>query len=195
MVRFVLAVLAGTVISFVIAFGACMLFPWSKAIAQPLPNDEVVMRAMYDNISEPGVYLFPAIAKEGKAPTMEDYTEWDKKAKTGPTGVVYFARNGVDTDSPMLLVRGVGIHLVASLLAAVMLSLAAPSLRSYFGRVAFVGSLGVFATLTVFGMVWITGFASLSCFLAHLANNTIAWLAAGLAMAALIRPTGSTPSA
>lgn len=193
MIRFVLAVLAGTVISFVIAFGVCMLFPWSSAIFQSLPNDEAVAGVLYEKVPEPGVYMFPALSKDGKPPTMQDIEEWDKKAKKGPTGVVYFARNGVDSDSPLLLVRGVGMHLLAALLATGMLALAAPSLKNYFARVLFVGMLGVFATVAVFGMVWITGFAPLSCFLAHLANNSITWLASGLAMGALIRPAATTP--
>jgi hypothetical protein len=151
MVRFVLAVLAGTVISFAIAFMVCMLFPWTAATAQSLPNDEIVTRAMYDNIPASGVYLFPALSKDGKPPTMQDMEAWNSKAKAGPTGILYFARDGVDADGPAPLLKGLGIHLLASLLAAGLLALAALALRNYFARVLFVGALGVFATLAVFG--------------------------------------------
>lgn len=195
MVRFVLAVLAGTVISFAIAFMICMLFPWTAATAQSLPNDAIVTRAMYDNIPTTGVYLFPALSQDGKSPTMQDMEAWNSKAKAGPTGILYFARDGVDADGPAPLLKGLAIHLLASLLVAGLLALTAPSLRNYFARVLFVGALGVFATLTVFGLLWAVEFAPLSCFLAHLANNTITWLAAGLAMGALIRPAAPAPPA
>jgi hypothetical protein len=188
MVRFSLAVFLGALLSFMVAFGACMFFPWQTAVVQSMPDDEVVAKAMTDHIPASGVYLFPAISKPGTRPSMEDMMAWDEKAKKGPTGIVYFARDGVDTDGPSAPVKAFGLHLLAALLAAVMLALAAPSLKSYFARVLFVTMLGVFATVTVFGMVWAVGMAPLTCFLAHLANNSIEWLAAGLVMAALIRP-------
>src|SRR5262245_33691323 len=110
MVRFVLAVVAGTLISFVFAFMACMLFPWTAATARSLPNDEAVTAVMYEKIPATGVYLFPALSKDDKAPTMEQMEQWNGKAKTGPTGIVYFARDGVDADGPGPLLKGLGVH-------------------------------------------------------------------------------------
>jgi hypothetical protein len=74
MIRFVLAVLLGGLTAYLFSFIIVMFLPWSPASARSVPNDDAIIKALADNVPEPGVYLFPAITRDGKTPTMEDMT-------------------------------------------------------------------------------------------------------------------------
>lgn len=180
--RMLLGAIVGAVVLFVWGGIFWAVLPLGQRVVAPLPNEDAAMASLQETPLKSGVYY---------APYPEDPTTMDpaylERHKRGPIAMIFYRAGGVDPTDPLYYVKGFLYFLIAALVAAVLLVQAAPRLETYLKRAFFVLILGLFGAVVAFsGAVW--WYQSLSFHLLYAVFNLSAWLLAGLAMAAVIKP-------
>src|SRR5262249_12899656 len=130
----------------------------------------------------------------GQGATPEQQEAAMKLAQEGPSMTIIYHKEGMDAMSPAYFAVGY-VQLVGSaLFAAVLLSLAAPSLRAYSARVGFVALLGLFAAfaVNVAEIVWYSHPWQWPLMVAVF--NASGWALASLVLGAIIRPARTPPA-
>ena len=162
-----------------------MLLPFGSQQMHVLPNVDTVIRELKDANLESGFYMGPAM-NDPKA-SAEDQKATKEKYKEGPVFYLTYRREGVDLDDTMVYKQGAAHFVLCTLIAGILLAAAAPTLRSYLGRVFFIFLLGVFGALAFdlsYG-IWFYhpwGFPLLMA-----GFHTAGWFLAGIVMAAVIK--------
>lgn len=184
--KFYLGVFGSAIVMF--AWGAFfwMVLPARWGMMQALPNEEAVFKALADGKPETGVYLAPWFPKE-----VESLPEKEREAitkatmqrhKSGPLVSVMYRTDGVDMESPSVMIQGF-VHM---LLTAAMLGVLVKSLLSWstFGaRWAFVVAVALIAA------VWIDFSAAIwwhfpwRVQLFHASYHVSAWMLGALPLA------------
>lgn len=155
-----------------------------------IPNEEAVLAAMHTSIPEPGFYFFPSLGYSPNA-TRQQRTavmaEIEKRVASGPSGILIFHPNhGVTLTAARLGVE-FALNLVQALLAAILLSWATP-MSGYRTRAMFVSVAGLMAALSTNVQYWNWyGFPS-DYTGAYIANQVIAFVAAGFVIGAIVKP-------
>jgi hypothetical protein len=109
------------------------------------------------------------------------------RMKVEPFGIMAYQPPGaVGGFSPLLLLREYAKELVQSVLVAMLLSFAL--LATYWGRVGFVVAIGVISTMTTNLSYWNWYAFPTNYTLANMTIEVASFLAAGLAIAALLKP-------
>jgi hypothetical protein len=168
-----------------------MALPFADWAMKPVPNEEAVTGALKTNLPESGVYFAPF---PGQAATPEAQEAAVKRLHEGPLVEVIYRKSGVDAMSPSYFAAGYAHLALSALLAAVLLSLAAPALRSYLARVGFAALLGCFAafTLNLSDIIWFHHPWQFPVMMA--AFNASGWLLAALVLGAIVRPARVAPT-
>ena len=177
--RILLAGLAGGIVMFFWSFVAHDITPLGMVGVSTLPDESVTVGNLASAIGEKGgLYLFPM------------NTGSNVSAATGPGGFLVYNPKSPLTMSPRNLVVEFLTELVESLLAAWLL--AQTALAGYAMRVSFVTVVGLTAAITTNIPYWNWYAYPLDYTLAYGLIELIAYLAAGLAIAALLRPRAAT---
>lgn len=147
--RVVIGGILGGLTMFVWLFVAHDFLPLGELGVQEIANDGPVLTAMQSAIPRAGLYLFPGMGL-GPNPTMQQRNAampaYMKKYEQSPHGIlVYHPPSGAFNFGAALAKEG-AINLLEGLLAAWLLSLAAPG-KAYSGRAGFVVILGVLASV------------------------------------------------
>lgn len=186
--RVVLGALAGTVLSFLWVNLSWVAFDLHGDSIRQFPDEAQVAEVLRAQDVERGIYVIPAMTVDyddeaGMAAHLEDN-------RRGPYMMGVVRSGSLDAVPGMgpFMLRGVAIQLIAALIAAVLLAAAAPNLN-YAGRFMFVLMLGVFAGVTGHLPNWNWWWFPLDHTLVSIADSVISWALAGLAMAAIIKPT------
>ncbi len=189
--RVVLGALAGTILSFVWINLSWVAFDLHGKSIRQFPDEPAIAAALKAQNVERGIYVIPAMTVDyddeaGMAAHLEDN-------RRGPymMGVV---RSGSLEEAPAMgpfMARGIAIQLVSALIAAVLLAAAASNLN-FIGRFMFVLMLGVFAGVTGHLPNWNWWWFPVDHTVVSIADSIIGWAIAGLAMAAIIKPTSTT---
>ena len=196
--KIILAGLVGGVVMFLWGFIAHMVLPLGEAGFKTLPHQEAVLPAITAQIKEDGLYIFPWPESPPGTPMPVD-DESRKKAEqlyqTSPHGLLLFH----NPPAAMLAVGQLGTEFatncVSSLLAATLVSMALGCLGAYVRRVYFVAIIGLIAGIAVNVPNWNWyGFPS-SFTLAQIAEHVIGFAAAGLAIAAIVKPAAASSQA
>ena len=113
--------------------------------------------------------------------------EFERQHAEGPIVQIFYHANGI-AGSEMGMTMGLGfVHmLISSVFCCILLAMAEP-LCCYGSRVGFVFGLGVFSSLWIEGADLIWWHFPLSHVLFMSAYNIIAWLLAGLVIAAIVK--------
>lgn len=155
-----------------------------------MPNEDAVLSAMHTSIPEPGFYFFPSLGFSPNAPREQRaavMAEIEKKALSGPSGILIFHPDHGVTFTPARLGVEFALNLAQALLAAILLSWATP-MASYGARVMFVSVAGLMAALSTNVQYWNWyGFPS-DYTGAYIANQIIAFVLAGLVVGAIVKP-------
>jgi hypothetical protein len=189
--KIILAGLVGGVVMFLWGFIAHMVLPLGEAGFRTLSHQDVVLPAISAQIKEDGLYIFPWPESPPGTP-MPVNDESRKKAEqlfqTSPHGLLLF-----HTPPAAMLTGGqlgteFATNCVSSLLAAMLVSMALGCLGSFAKRVFFVATIGLIAGVAVNVPNWNWyGFPS-SFTLAHIAVHVMGFAAAGVAIAAIVKP-------
>jgi hypothetical protein len=149
-----------------------------------VPNEEVVLQALDDNLTETGLYLVP-----GHSPPDSLFRA---RHDAGPLFRVHSLPDG--TEGPIRPLISILSLLLAPLVPAWILVQACRHGSPSFGmRVAVVASFGVFLALTANIQLWGMELYPLTYSLLMSANGIVTWLVIGFVMAWRVRPDLAEP--
>ena len=185
-------VLAG-IVSFIWGAASHMVLNLNESSIKTIPNEQVVMSALHQNIKEPGFYFYPGgmetMAKLPKEQQEAAAKQWEETYKAMPHGVLILTPpNGTPLNFPKLLLTQLGLDVIGGIVAAWLLMLAAASVPSFIGRVLFVAAIGFFATLSIDAPYWNWYGFPKNYLIASFIDSTAGWALAGLVLAAMIKP-------
>ena len=148
--RIGLSGLLGGIVMFAWGAFSWMALPWHESALRNMPDEAGVIRAMREAEADSGVYHypgFPACNVAGEVSEAERQA-WLEKCKQGPwISLMVYSEHGREPFAPRQFIVGFLLNVATALLAAYLLSLAAPALPGYGQRVMFVTLLGLFAAL------------------------------------------------
>lgn len=189
MIRIPVATLLGAIALYLWGAMSWVVLGLHDSSYQALPNEAVITPVMTAQIPEDGVYYFPGLAADAGEDAM---TEWQERHKAGPIGQLVIQREGTDPLAPSVQVRGFLNALASVFLATLLLVAAAPSLRTYVNRVAFVVGLGLIAAMTADMKYQIFFYQPSEHTTMLVIDHVAGWCCAGLVLAAIIkRPPSS----
>jgi hypothetical protein len=177
----------GGLVYFIWGAVSWMVLPWHMSTMRNLSNEDTVVAALRQNVTESGVYVFPAWPTSSDKASCEAFTA---KHKQGPIGTMIYHAEGLDPVMAPAMARGFVLNALCAWLIAHMLSKTA--YRSYGCRVGFVSIGGLFAGLTTHGMYWNWMLFPCNYTAVMLFDTFIGWTLAGLVIAAIVKPAGAT---
>lgn len=198
MIRIVIGSLLSAVVLFVFGMASWMVLGIHTDTMSPLPDPSASVALLQGQFLKTGVYSYPLIEPPPGASESEQKQAMDECMalhRQGPIFSVFYSAEGAEMLSPETLGRGFGINLVCSLIAAMLLWMAGPSLRSYVQRVFFVVLLGIFAAIfrdiayfnwMMFPWAWTQ---------AMMTDVVISWVLGGLILGAIVKRPQPAPPA
>jgi hypothetical protein len=182
--------------------GAVVVYLWGMLHDQSvhrLPDEEAVAQVLRDQQIKTGLYVMPAMPKPDassgqQTPSPEQQADanerWAERHRTGPVVSIFFQERGGEPMPPSLLAAGLAIDLLAALIAAVVVSFC-DGCRGYLTRAGLVGMLGIFAATVSHVSYWNWMAFPLDHTIAMTVDVVVAWVLAGLVIAAIVRPLPS----
>ena len=190
MTRMLIATVAGAAVLFFWSFIAWTVLPLHDASIRDPGAAAPALETALRSLPEDGAYFIPYISREDMADETTEHA-WRARHETGPVGVLMVVPGGASPMAPSMFMRGALNCLASSLLAVVLLTVAAFRLRGSVQRVAFVTALGLFSSLAadLAYQVWMYFPADYTT--AMVVDRLLGWLLVGLVHAAIIRIPGA----
>ncbi|HLW83246.1 MAG TPA: hypothetical protein VKS20_14500 [Candidatus Acidoferrales bacterium] len=192
-------VLLGTLVGGVVVFIVGSLLHTALGLGEvgvkAIPHEEAMLFAMRAVIREPGFYVFPApnmAPGRSKQQMQSDNAAYAAKYQQGPTGILVYHPGGVTLNYGKLLGGEFVIDVVSAFFLACILAMGAGGKSSYWKRVFAVTLAGLFGGLFLGLEYWNWYNFPTNYAVAYIANATIDWFFAGLAMAAVVKQPAST---
>jgi hypothetical protein len=167
-----------------------MLLPIGEMGLQNAPNEESLATAVKASVPKPGLYYLPGMDKS--KPQSEAMDAHVKNVAKGPYGLMVLYPNGRDISMAMRLPIEFGTNVVCALLAAIVVSQLKPG---FIVRVACVTLFGLLAAIMTAVPFWNWYGFPTDFTLAQIVEHTVGWLLAGIALAAIVRPSVAKPDA
>lgn len=184
--KILLAGVAGGVVLFIWGAVAHMALGIGESSMKAMQNEEVVLAAMKENMKESGLYLFPGGVPSNDM-TEAQQAELMRKWEQGPSGFLVFHPNGMPAMSAKTLLAELASNILATLVAAFLLSQALGSLTSFGSRVLFVTLIGLVPFLSISVSFWNWyGFPS-GFTMGEFIEQVAGFGLAGVAMAAIMK--------
>ena len=179
--RILLAGLLGGVALFFWGFLSHVVLRLGDVGIQSLPQDHAVIESLNAAIPASGFYFFPPVNASGQmAPDQAN----------GPHGILIYHPSGASTMMTRQLINEFILNVIQALVAAYLVSLAT-GLTKYSSRVGLVLVLGVLSSIATNVEYWNWyGFPG-NYTIAIMADKIIGFLAVGLIVAALVKPSGA----
>ncbi len=187
-VRIFIASLLSAAVMMVWGFVFWGLSGMPSEFMRPLPGGETVAAVLTENVLETGVYFHPFQPDDmANAVAMEDFRDQHRR---GPIFFLAYVRQGSEPMPPSMYLFGYLQMFAVSLVAAILLALAAPRLSNFLARWLFVALVGVLvAVVNLSDAIWFHHPWSFRMMLAG--SAAISWLLAGLPLAAIVRAAAS----
>ena len=180
--RIVIAGLVGGIAMFVWTSIAHIALPLGQIGLSQIPNERAVVSAMQNSIgSHSGLYFFPWTDMK----SSDAMAQVEEKLKVNPSGLLVYHPPGAGGMTAQMLIIEFVKEVIVSLIAAFLL--AQTALAAYAARVGFVALTGVAAGLTTNVSYWNWYGFPADYTIAYAAIEIIGYLAAGLAIAALLK--------
>ena len=177
--RILLAAIVGGIIMFMWGFCVHELLPIGKAGIKSLPAETTLLPAMKDAIHEPGFYFFPGMEAKLSADEWKAYVE---KYKTSPAGILIYKPVGGEKNMPKLLGFELGSNIAAAFFAATLIAVTGGARRG----IPVGLFMGLFAWLSIDVSYWNWYNFTTPVLLSSLLEQTVGWLAAGIAMSFIV---------
>jgi hypothetical protein len=179
--------LVGGIILFVWSFLAWVVLPLHTTTLHPIANEDAVVAALKPALPAKGVY--PLRANPGMGADKATQDAWMAKMSQGPTGLIVYNPAGVDPMMAGQMGTGIVLDILSALVVSWLLTRSTAFSSPYMTRVMFCGVFAIFATvfdyLTMWNWMGYPGdFTS-----ALIVDALIAWLLAGLGIAAIVKST------
>jgi hypothetical protein len=179
--RILLAGLAGGIMMFVWTSIAHMALPLGHIGFSGIPDEAPVMAVIQKSLGDhPGLYFYPWVDPR-KSDAMAEVTA---KLKTNPSGLLIYRPPGGGGMTASMLIVEFAKEFAVSLIAAFLL--ARSTLAAYAARAGSVALIGLAATLTTNVSYWNWYQFPTDYTLASMATEFVGYLAAGLAIAAIL---------
>jgi hypothetical protein len=194
--RALLASLIGAVIVFIWGFAAWTVLHVYDFALRPLPGHDPIVAVVSEQVKQPGAYRFPPLPENGAMTGMVRSPEqqaWEQQHRKGPIGLLLFRPKGANPQDPIVFARGFAIDFITALVLSTILM--TTGLRTYTGRLLLVLGLSIFAALATHAVQWNWLYFPWQYSLALMTDVVMAWLFAGLVMAAIARPRQRQKSA
>jgi hypothetical protein len=152
--RIILAGILGGIVFFFWGFVYHELLPFGEAGLKELPNEQAVLNNLKTEIPEPGMYLFPGWGLGPDATSAQRRAamdEMNRKASTGPQGILVYYPVGHPLSGTMLLTE-CSTDIVQSLIVAFLLAQAGK--RRFSSRLGFAFVIGLAASITTNVSFW-----------------------------------------
>ncbi len=185
--RIIFAGLAGAIVMFVWTSIAHVATPLGNIGLSQIPNEAPVLAAMHASLgARHGLFFFPWVdVKDPKAMAVES-----ERMKTNPSGLLLYAPPGGSAMMTGQLVGEFVKEFATALIAAQLLSMTA--LAAYASRVGFIALLGAAAAITTNSSYWIWYGFPADYTLAYIFTDFVSYVAAGLAIAAILKPRAAS---
>lgn len=177
--------LLGGVVIFIWGFVSHMVLPLGTAGMKVLPNEDMMIAAMRDNIKETAVYLFPG---HNPNSTMDEQMQ---KREQGPAGFLVYHPNGLPGLGLKLLLTELFTNIISALIAAFLLSKALGSLTSFSSRALFVFVIGFVPFFAIDVSYWNWYGFPTAFSLASLVDQAVGFGLAGLVMAKMMKASAA----
>jgi hypothetical protein len=189
--RVLLAGVLGGIAMFFWVSIAHMVLPLGEAGVQEIPNEPAVLTALQSSLgANHGMYLFPGMGL-GPNPTRQQQNaaahDYSLKYAASPSGILVYHPPGRSVQLLPLLSTEFVTELIEALLAVFLLS--QTRLDRFGPRVAFITVVGVIAAITTNVSYWNWYAFPTSYTIAYMFTQAAGFLAAGLAVAAVLRKT------
>jgi hypothetical protein len=179
--RTILAGLVGGIAMFIWTSIAHMALPLGHTGFSGIPDEASVMASMQKAIGRhSGLYFFPWVDPRQSNAMAEETV----KLKTSPSGLLIYRPPGGDGMTASMLIVEFAKEVAVSLIAAFLL--ARTILAAYAARVGFVALIGLAATLTTNMSYWNWYGFPTDYTLAAMVTEFVAYVAAGLVIAAIL---------
>jgi len=190
MVKILIGGVVGGIVIFFWGFVSHMLLPIGDMGLQALPKEDALAAAMKADVPGPGLYFVPG-RDMSKAPSDEEMKAHMEKISKGPYGFMVIYPTGRDSSLAKHLPIELGTNVVCALLAAILVSQLRPG---FIVRVACVTLIGLLASIMTSVPFWNWYGFPTDFTLAQIAEHTVGWLLAGIALAAIVRPAAAKPA-
>jgi len=178
--RAILAGLLGGLAMFVWASVAHMALGFGSVGIRELPNEGPLLTVMESSLaSGKGLYLFPAMGREGMAGYQAKLDRW-------PSGLLMYQPAGAKAMEPRQLVTEFVTELLEALIAVFLLT--RTSITGFGGRVGFVAVVGVAAVITTNISYWNWYGFPASYTAAYMFTQWMGYVLVGVVAALLLKP-------
>jgi hypothetical protein len=190
MKRMILGGLLGGIAMFVWSGLAHMVLPLGEAGIQELPNEAALLSALRGSLGDhSALYLFPGMGL-GPNPTGQQkqvaMQQYAQKLAGLPSGVLMYNPPGLQALAPSQFIVEFFKEIIEALLAVILL--AQTRINDYFGRCAFVLVVGVVVAIGTNISYWNWYRFPATYTAAYMFTEIMGFLAAGLVVAALVKP-------
>lgn len=148
MKRILLAALLGGLAMFVWKSVAHLALPLGQSGIHEILNEQALLTAMHSTLGETsGLYFFPSMGS-----TPDAMAQYDKKLAISPSGLLIYHPPGAKSLTAAEMLTELVTEMLEALLAAILLS--KTRIPTYIGRVGFVTTIGVVASMATNLSYW-----------------------------------------
>ncbi|MBI3820899.1 MAG: hypothetical protein HY286_19580 [Planctomycetes bacterium] len=192
--RIVIATIVGGLLMFFWGFAWHVAISYSNDQLKVFKNDEPIVKAMKENITESGFYFFPGRDMSGMLSKVKEAAEEERftaKMKEGPHGILVYTNHGDEPMSPQQLINEFISNIACALVCAVIIS---KMNAGFLCRTIAGAAIGIASVAAIDFSYWNwygfpTGFL-----IAALIEQAVGFLLIGLACAAILkRPAAVCP--
>lgn len=187
MVRVLVSTVVAAVILFFWGFLAWSVLPMHKTSGGAFEDEAAVAEVLNANAQVSGVYMLPYPPDEGADEAAKD--AWEEAHKAGPRALVAVNLSGSDPMAPTVFLIGLATNIVTGLVLSVLLVWARNIPGGYLARVVLIVGIGFVVGLEADLKYWNWLYVPWDWSIMNVLDHVIGFGAAGLAMAAIIRPS------
>ena len=188
MLRFLMAIVVGTLVFYGWGMAAWMALPIHDGTLHRLPNEAAIVQALQAADLKDGYYTYPYMPETAGDVAADEkkaaFDAFEKQHRAGPfVSVIYHAAGGPPMP-PEMLTRGLVIDVVAITLACLVLVLAGPV--GFLRRWLIVILTGCLAALVSHVALWNWMYFPLDFVVGMVLDLVLGWTLAGLFLAAIL---------
>ena len=183
--RILVAGLIGGIVFFAWGAIAHMALGLGDTSFKGIPNEDMVLTTLKENVTEPGLYFFPWMDMKSQDKAARE--AWTQKYEAGPAGIMVFKPQGGEVMTPKQLFTQFFTDFLAALFAVILLAKAAGGIKGYFGRVMFMATFGLITSFAISFPYWNWYGYPFDYTIASLIEQVVGFFVVGLVVAGMLK--------